>query len=106
MLIQIRRMRNFELTVAIVQSSPWTCLRCLQRWRTSRLWVPRINRFTTSTTEVRIPKHSRRTLLLAAAGGTAGASVIVGLSDDLKHVSAAARRSGRVFSTLLICINE
>lgn len=92
--------------MAIVQSSPWTCLRCLQRWRASRLCAPRNNRFTTRTTEARIPRNGRRTLLLAAAGGTAGASVIVGLSDELKHGYAAARRSGRVLTTLLLCINE
>lgn len=101
-----RRMRNSELTVAILQSSSWTCLRCLQRWRASRHCALRINRFTSRTTEVRIPKSSRRTLLLAAVGGTAGASVMVGLSDDLKHGYTAARRSGRVLTTLLVCINE
>lgn len=99
-------MKNFELTVAIVRSSSRTRLRFLQRWRVSRLCALGINKFTTWTTEVRGPKSSRRTLLLAAAGAAGGASVIVGLSDDLKHGYAAARRSGRVLTTLLMCINE
>lgn len=92
--------------MAILQNSTRTCLRCLQRWRASRLIAPQINRFTSRTTEVRIPKSRRRTLLLAAVAGTAGASVMLGVSDDLKHGFTAAQRSGRVLTTLLVCINE
>lgn len=44
-------------------------------------------------------------LLLAAAGGTVAAGVLA-LTDDLHHGYTAAARTGRVLSTLALCINE
>jgi aarF domain-containing kinase len=41
----------------------------------------------------------------AAAVGTVGAGALV-FSNDIKHAYAAVERSGRVVSTLAVCINE
>lgn len=41
----------------------------------------------------------------AAAGGSAGASLLF-FGDDIRHGWLAAERTGRVVSTLAVCINE
>lgn len=45
-------------------------------------------------------------LFAAAASGTLGAGTALVFTDDIKHAYYAAERSGRVLSTLMICINE
>lgn len=47
----------------------------------------------------------RRVILAAAGAGTLGASTLA-FGDDIKHAYEAAERSGRVASTLFVCINE
>jgi aarF domain-containing kinase len=49
----------------------------------------------------------RRRVLLATTGVTAavGAGAIA-VSDEAKHYAAAIQRSGRVITTLAICVNE
>lgn len=44
-------------------------------------------------------------MLLAAGGGTLGAGAFA-FSDDVKHGYAAVERTGRVMSTLAVCMNE
>ena len=44
-------------------------------------------------------------MLLATGGGTLGAAAFA-FSDDVKHGYAAAARTGRVVSTLAVCMNE
>lgn len=51
-------------------------------------------------------KGSRRKVLLATAGGTLGAGTILAFSDDIKHGYNAAQRTGRVMTTLALCMNE
>lgn len=47
----------------------------------------------------------RRAIRLAAAGGTVAVTVFA-FWDDIKHTYVAAARTGRVVTTLAICINE
>ncbi|KIW95113.1 uncharacterized protein Z519_03697 [Cladophialophora bantiana CBS 173.52] len=47
----------------------------------------------------------RQAVYWAAAGGSAGASLLL-FGDDIKHGWLAAERTGRVISTLAVCINE
>lgn len=48
---------------------------------------------------------SRRTVLLCASFGAAGASVLA-VGDDIKGAYEGTQRAGRVASALFICINE
>lgn len=54
-----------------------------------------------------VPKRNgrRRGILLAATGGALGAGAFA-FTDDVKHGYAAAERTGRVVSTLAVCMNE
>jgi len=47
----------------------------------------------------------RKNVALAAASGTLGASVAL-FTDDVKHGYMAVERSGRVLTTLAVCMNE
>lgn len=49
--------------------------------------------------------RSRGTVVLLAATGSAGVGALA-FTDDLKHGYQAVERTGRVVSTLFICINE
>jgi len=51
------------------------------------------------------PKKRRNGLYILGGSVLAG-SAVVGVSDDAKHVVAAAQRSGRVVGTLFFCMNE
>ena len=44
-------------------------------------------------------------MLLATAGGGA-AAMLLAVGDDVKHGYGAVERTGRVASTLVLCINE
>lgn len=59
-----------------------------------------------STKGHRAPRPKRKgRVYLAAAGGALGVTTIA-FTDDLRHAFKAAERSGRVASTLAVCINE
>jgi hypothetical protein len=47
----------------------------------------------------------RKTVRLAAASGTLGASLLF-FTDEIKYGYDAAERTGRVMTTLAVCINE
>lgn len=47
----------------------------------------------------------RRVLLASTTAAGVGAGVFA-FTDDAKHAVTAVERSGRVFSTLAVCINE
>jgi hypothetical protein len=47
----------------------------------------------------------RKAVRLAAAGGTLGASLLF-FTDEIKYGYDAAERTGRVLTTLAVCINE
>ncbi len=58
---------------------------------------------TTTKTPRKLPR--RRGVVLAAAGGAAGAGALA-FTDDIKHGFQATERTGRVITTLAVCINE
>lgn len=86
---------------------PWTCTRCLQQANRSS------KRYSTSGGGQNygyakpIVKPRRRRVVAIAATGTVGlgATVLV-FGDDVKHAYKAAERTGRVVSTLAVCIND
>nr|CAD11388.1 conserved hypothetical protein [Neurospora crassa] len=49
--------------------------------------------------------NGRRTVLLAAGGGAAAAGLLA-VGDDVKYTYEAVERTGRVASTLAICVND
>ncbi|KAA6410147.1 MAG: ABC1 family [Lasallia pustulata] len=88
------------------QAAPWTCGRCLRHRRGAS--------FEAAQNTIRSNRRQygnygnnggRSAVLLAATGGAAGAGALA-FTDDVKHGYAAVRRSGRVLSTLALCIND
>jgi aarF domain-containing kinase len=54
-----------------------------------------------------VPKKDRRKrVLLASVTGGGVVATAVAFNDEAKYVAGAAQRTGRVVSTLFICINE
>ncbi|WEW55479.1 hypothetical protein PRK78_000910 [Emydomyces testavorans] len=99
------------------QTTRWTCRRCLeQRRKVLRPIAIRATYATASFSSRSSPsggnaggnfkrRRPRRALKYAAAGGTLSA-VALAFSDDIKHGYIAAERTGRVITTLAVCINE
>ncbi|KAJ9607720.1 hypothetical protein H2200_007798 [Cladophialophora chaetospira] len=81
----------------------WTCARCKTRPQ-KPFDKPRI-RFHSYQRTVRIVRPRQAVYWAAAGGGAAGAGVLA-FGDDIKHGWRAAERTGRVVSTLVVCIND
>ena len=96
------RMRTAGSYASFAREIPWTCSSCL---RQRRPVTPRLANYVTRARKPRQSRGKRSAAVLAAAGGALGAGVLA-FSDDVKHIYAAAERSGRVVSTLAVCINE
>ena len=85
----------------------WTCARC----RLSRPSFPRAppsrqyGSAGPSFTPPR-PKPRRRAAVLLATAGGGAAAMLLSVGDDVKHGYGAVERTGRVASTLVLCINE
>lgn len=87
--------------------APWTCRSCLQR--STRALPTTLARRSIRTRSVPVkPKNKRRRRILLATTGIIGtaAAGAVAISDEAKHYAAAAQRTGRVVTTLAICVNE
>jgi hypothetical protein len=85
---------------------PWTCRSCVQK----KVPSPPIPNWrgtyaTQAAKQIARPKKKRRILVATASGGTVLAGVFA-LNDDARHIAGAAQRTGRVVSTLFVCINE
>jgi aarF domain-containing kinase len=53
-----------------------------------------------------LAKSKRRgRVVVAAAGGALGVTAVA-ITDDVRHAYEAVERTGRVVSTLAVCINE
>ena len=82
--------------------APWTCRACLKRTtRTSSRFT-----YATQTSKQALRRKRRSKLLLASMTGTGIAATAVAFNDEARYVAQAAQRSGRVVTTLFICINE
>ena len=81
----------------------WTCRQCLQSQR--RQVSSRSSTYAPPSR--RAPRRRPRigVVVLAAAGGSFGVGALA-FTDDVKHAYAAVQRTGRVVSTLAVCINE
>lgn len=87
----------------------WTCAQCRSQFprpsfpRTplSRQYGSTGPSFTTPK-----PKPRRRTAVLLATAGGGAAAMLLSVSDDVKNSYGALERTGRVASTLVLCINE
>ena len=96
------KMRTGRSSLRAAGPATWICRRCS---RTS-ISVASSQRASLSSKHARIGRKvtgKRTTALIAASGLSAGT---LAFSEDIKHGYAAAERSGRVVSTLFICINE
>ena len=103
--------------------SAWTCGRCLsqtkstgtkarvgnQSWSQIRGYSSRKGYESgkgngSGYTNYGKPRRKVRVLAAAALGGVGASTLAFG--DDVKHAYGAVERSGRVASTLAVCINE
>lgn len=119
----IGKMKGFNFTMAsafakivpkaTVTSGAWTCRQCLQQSRGSRIGdqIRGYARNSESKTygngsqSAKSKSKKRGRVVFAAAGGAMGVTAVT-LTDDVKHTYRAAERTGRVVSTLAVCINE
>ena len=102
-----------ECSKADVTKGAWTCRQCLQQSRGSRIGdqirgYARNSKSKTYGSGSRSAKSTSKKggrVLFAAAGGALGVTAVA-LTDDVRHAYGAAERTGRVVSTLAVCINE
>ncbi len=95
----------FLNTRPALRSSTWTCRKCLLQTRATK--IKQIRGFATKGKIYGQSARPKRkgTVLVVAAGGAAGVSTLA-FTDDVKYAYEAVERTGRVVSTLFICINE
>jgi hypothetical protein len=79
----------------------WTCARC----KTSQSRLDDLRReFSSYRRPIQVVRP-RKAVYWAAAGGALGGSLLF-FTEDIKHGWHAAARTGRVVTTLAVCINE
>ncbi|KAG4438403.1 hypothetical protein IFR05_006109 [Cadophora sp. M221] len=122
-------MKGFNLATSIARGaassaggynglSAWTCRRCLSQTKSARVGSQfrgysrkghdsgrgsESGNGNTYTDNGR-PRKKGRVLAAAALGGVGASTLAFG--DDVKHAYGAVERSGRVASTLAVCIND
>jgi aarF domain-containing kinase len=101
----------FAFSRAVSAATSWTCRRCLTQFqgtgaraRQIRGFAERRNAYGNRNGYSERPRRKGR-VVLAAAGGALGVTAVA-FTDDVKHAYGAIERSGRVASTLAVCINE
>jgi aarF domain-containing kinase len=101
----------FPFSRTVSAATSWTCRRCLTqlpwtgaRARQIRGFAERRNAYGNGNGYSERPRRKGR-VVLAAAGGALGVTAVA-FTDDVKHAYGAIERSGRVASTLAVCINE
>jgi aarF domain-containing kinase len=92
-------MKGFNFASAFARPR-WTCRQC----RDLGLRAPKLQRGYSEYGYER-PRRKHQVLLAAAATGTIGATALA-FGDDVKHAYEATERTGRVITTLAVCINE
>lgn len=95
--------RGFTSALSWAQVGPWTCKKCLLQSRRGPRNLRQIRGYASSSKQSIRPK--RRRVVLAAAGGALALSALP-FGDDAKHAYNAVERTGRVVSTLAVCMNE
>jgi hypothetical protein len=87
--------------------APWTCRSCLQQ--AARVQPSSILQRGIRTRAIPYkPKARKRKRVLLATTGIVGAATAgaVAVSDEAKHYATAVQRTGRVVTTLALCVNE
>lgn len=97
------RSLGFATIFGGVQSA-WTCRTCALQAQRGLRGIKQFKGYSTRANRTPRPKK-KGTTLLAVTGGALGVTAIA-FTDDLKHAYGAVERSGRVASTLAVCINE
>lgn len=109
---------NFAMASTFARTVPratltrgvWTCRQCLLQSRGSRIgeqvrgYARRNNTY--GNGRFKSAKSKRRGRILVAASGGALGVTAVAFTDDVRHAYEAVERTGRVVSTLTVCINE
>jgi len=109
---------NFAMAFAFGRPVPraastrgvWTCRQCLLQLRGSRIgdqirgYARRSKTYGSSSAKSTRSKRTGR-VVVAAAGGALGVTAVA-FTDDVRHAYEAVERTGRVVSTLAVCINE
>lgn len=113
-------MKGFNFTTAsafartVSRATPtkaaWTCRDCLLQGKGSRIgdqvrgYARRSKTYGNANWKsARSRKRGR--VLVAATGGALGVTAVA-FTDDVRHAYEAVERTGRVVSTLAVCINE
>ncbi|KAN0108216.1 ABC1 family protein-like protein [Hyaloscypha variabilis] len=107
---------NFAMASALARTIPravsmrgvWTCRQCLLQSRGSKIGeqVRVYARRSNGKGSFKSAKPKRRgRVIVAAAGGALGVTAVA-FTDDVKHAYEAVERTGRVVSTLAVCIND
>lgn len=101
----LMRLNTFSLLGRSVERTPWTCARC----RSTQIRVEAHREYSRlrQAQPVRLVRDQRRVnkiFLAVATLGVGGGAYL--LRDDIRHWYHAAARSGRVVSTLYVCIQE
>jgi aarF domain-containing kinase len=98
-------MKGFNFSTALGGSqNTWTCRSCTLQAQRGLRRIGQIKGYSTKANRIPRPKNKTR-VLLAATGGALGVTALA-FTDDVKHAYEAIERSGRVASTLAVCINE
>ena len=95
-------MRPFRSVGLFPSTTAWTCRSCLQKQRNT---ASDAVRSASNTAKGNVKRRRKAPVVLTAATGTLGAGTLF-FTDDVKHGYAAVERTGRVVSTLAVCINE
>jgi aarF domain-containing kinase len=105
LVLELGIMKGFNVARALtgVQSA-WTCRSCTLQAQRGLRRIGQIKGYSTRSNRIPRPKK-REKVLLAATGGALGVTAVA-FTDDVKHAYEAIERSGRVASTLAVCINE
>src|SRR6187402_901162 len=100
-------MKGFNLAASLARgdSNPmlktWTCRQCMLQTRGTK--IPQFRGYARRSNGYARPRRKGRVVLAAAAGGLGVSALAFG--DDVKHAYGAMERTGRVISTLAVCIN-
>lgn len=83
----------------------WTCRQCCAKGKVGKAGARGYANRAGSGNANTGKRKNGKVLFAAASGGVLGASALA-FGDDIKHAYGAVERSGRVASTLALCINE
>ncbi|KAI1747792.1 ABC1-domain-containing protein [Xylaria castorea] len=100
---------SFAPLSRLASNTPWTCTSCrTQLLRHTKIQRPSSQRYSTgpSGSSRRGPRtRARAVVLTATATGATGAGVLA-FTDDIKYGYDITERTGRVATTLALCIND